>query len=225
MSDIRFLYQIELHEKFRDLFHRKRYEQLLLPIINASNEIFKGKSFEYIEEQSNGECDFIDCYGEKYDAKLLFDQEQGALVGDEKNNLVLWIESMYEESCEFSPLKLREDFNYLENMKLYKVLKSRIETVNQDEKAILFMPYPVVLDFEEANFYHKCTDFLQAVFDKLYQQGYVKCKDVFFIYPSMEKDIYVLRDSIRNREFIKDSVINEYMEYKIIPSIPKTHKE
>ena len=85
---------IYLSENFRDLIKRSSYENYVLLVINRSDRIFNGLTFTKNESQAHGECDYVDSNGEKYDAKLLLDKERGSLIGEEKNNIVLWIEDI-----------------------------------------------------------------------------------------------------------------------------------
>lgn len=46
-------------EKMIDGLKSKVYEKFVLSLMNASESVFPHK-YEYIEQQSHGECDFID---------------------------------------------------------------------------------------------------------------------------------------------------------------------
>ena len=63
--------------------------------------VFHSLPFTHIADQAHGESDFIDIKGLHYDAKLLFDKKQGALVGEPKNNLNEWLQVMLDEKTEF----------------------------------------------------------------------------------------------------------------------------
>jgi len=159
-------------DAFRDLFKRQKYEEYILTIINRSDRIFRDLNFEPVSEQSDGQCDFVDNHGVKYDAKLLFDKEQGQLIGDPKNVFQEWLEKMLDEKTEFGESINRRDLTYVENTKLYRIMKERIESLNNDENGILFIPFPIVDDFR-GSILQLTTDFLQATFDRLKDQGFI----------------------------------------------------
>lgn len=67
-------HRMEISDNIVELFHNKRYEKYVLEIMNISTTIFPEK-YEYVTNQSNGECDFIEVNtGIKYDAKIPFIQ-------------------------------------------------------------------------------------------------------------------------------------------------------
>ena len=55
-----------------------------------------------VENQTNGEPDFIDeNSGDKYEAKMLFDEEMGRLIGDRKYGSDEWIKRFLQLRNEF----------------------------------------------------------------------------------------------------------------------------
>lgn len=205
---------VSISPKFRDIVKRQRYEKEVLSIIQRSAVLFKGRCFSYVEKQSNGECDFIDNSNRKYDVKLLIDTQQGTLIGEKKNDLLDWIRTMIDECCEYSQIVLLRDKSAVQGTKLYNVMQQRIQSVKNDENAILFCPYPIVEDIRGAIFVQFNTDFLQAVYDLLRDKGYVCCQSVYFLYPSMEESVYVLRNAeTRVREYLDAPELSEYIKY------------
>ena len=71
---IHILHEVIITDAFRDLFKNQKYEQYVFMIISRSKVIFKGLEFRKIETQHNNEPDFMDQFGCKYDAKLLFNK-------------------------------------------------------------------------------------------------------------------------------------------------------
>lgn len=212
-------YMIVQHsEAFRDLFKRQKYEKYILTIINRSNKIFRGLQFESIPEQSAGQSDFIDNHGTKYDAKLLFDKAQGKLVGDPQNTFQQWLEEMQAEETEFGESISRRDLSYVKKTKLYRIMKERIESLKNDENGLLFIPFPIVDDFKESVILQLATDFLQATFDRIKEQGIVGKRKVYFIYPSARSHEYVLRNEERFREYIICPELKDFISYSIVPS-------
>ena len=89
-----------------------------------------------------------------------------------------------------------------------------------EEKAILFCPYPIVNDVRGAVFFQFATDYFQAVYDTLDDEKFINCKEVCFLYPSMEKNVLCFRNGkTREREFIESQEIGKYISFDTIPSV------
>lgn len=197
-------HEISISEEFRELFKRQQYEKYVYMIICRSKLLFKGKSFERIEYQSHGECDFKDEYGNKYDVKLLFNKKQGAMIGERKNDIINWLKAMDEERAQFSGCIMSRNLSLIVDTQLYKITKERLLTVSQDEDAIFFIPFPIVIDCQNVMFMQFASDYLQVVYDKLEDEGLVGERKLYFIYPSVEPETFVLRSgNSRKREYIK----------------------
>ena len=207
---------ISVSNEFRDLIKNGNYEKYVLLIIQASQEVFFGKQFHFVEKQSNGECDYIDQYGVKYDTKLVFNKKQGALLGDPKNEPDKWVEAMINESFEFSHCIEKRDLSLVRSTQLYGIMKDRIESTKEDENPILFIPFQLVDDCEDCFYLQMATDFLQAVYDRLVEDGIVKKRIVYFIYPSLEPEVYVLRDANRKREYIKCAELSQFVRFNAV---------
>ena len=205
---------IYLSDSFRDLIKRSSYEKYILCLINRSSHIFRGITFTRNESQSHGECDFVDNHGEKYDAKLLLDKERGSLIGEEKNNIVLWIEDIMREVNEFSQLLLKaQNYSFIPNTRLYTIMEKRLRSVKPNEHVIFFLPYPLVVDAKHSVFIQFSTDYIQAVYNCLLKNDLIGNRRVYFIYPSMEKDIYVLRDDHSFREYISVPELSDIITF------------
>ena len=151
MSGLAITKAISVSNEFRDLIKNGNYEKYILLILQASQVIFSGKQFHFVDKQSHGECDYIDQNGVKYDAKLIFNKKQGALLGDPKNDLVKWIEEMKNESIEFSRCIEQRDLSLVRSTQLYNIMKNRIESTKEDENPILFIPFQIVDDCEDCS--------------------------------------------------------------------------
>ena len=92
---------VTIDKSFRSLIQSQNYEKYVLTIINKSEAVFSDIEFTCIEDQSHGESDFVDNSGQFYDAKLLFDKKQGALIGDPNNEITEWLQVMLDEKTEF----------------------------------------------------------------------------------------------------------------------------
>lgn len=207
-------------EGFRDILKRQQYELLVLDILNKSVKMIRNLPLRRIDKQSNNEPDFLDTADNKYDVKLLIDKKQGEYIGNRKNDIIQWINSMMDESSEFSEYIYRHEQFELTTTKLYIVMKEKLNSLKEDETGILFCPYPIVNDSKYHVFLQLATDFLQAVYDKLESDGYVKCKGVYFLYPSMEKNVVCLRNGKSGiREFIESRELGKYISYDTVPII------
>lgn len=211
--DIRRTFTIK--DNFRKLIERHYYETLVLEILNNSKDIFKDYQFTHIENQAHGECDYIDQFGNKYDVKLLLDEKQGALIGEEKNELSKWAKKMYEESeeCEYAFSSKEIE---IENTLLYSILCQRLRTVKSDENAIIFSPFPLCNDFPNIIVSHFAVDYLKAVVDKLEEKNMYKCRSVYFIYLGMDSTSFVLREPLAyKKEFISSNCFLPYFETEV----------
>ena len=102
MGEIKLKDKAQINDKFREIIKSHEYEKYILSLLNDSKEIFKDITFDYLTSQSNGEPDFLDQHGNKYDVKLAFDTKQGQLLGDQRFDLVKWVKEMMDERAEFS---------------------------------------------------------------------------------------------------------------------------
>lgn len=205
---------VTIDRSFRDLIKSGAYEQYVFTIISRSEILFPGRTFTYNATQSHGECDFVDDLGQRYEAKLVFNNKQGQLIGDPKNQIQDWLQDMTDEKTEFGECIQKRNLSLVKKTKLYQIMKERLESVATDENAILFIPYPIVDDYKESVFLQLATDFLQAVYDQQNKEGIVGNRKVYFIYPSMEAHVYVLRSASRTREYIRCDELDDFIEYE-----------
>ena len=205
---------VTIDKSFRDLIKSGTYEKYVFTIINRSKTLFAGRCFTYNAAQSHGECDFVDDQGLKYDTKLIFNKKQGQLIGDPKNQIQDWLQAMKNEKGEFAESIQKRDLSLVASTKLYQIMKDRLESVGADENAILFIPYPIVDDQKDVKFLQLATDFLQAVYDRLVEDGVVGNRKVYFIYPSMDSHVYVLRSASRAREYIRCDKLDDFIRYE-----------
>ena len=216
---IKFRTAVTISDSFRDILKRQRYEELVLTTINKSQSLIRNLPLYRVTEQSNNEPDYLDTKGNKYDVKLLLDSKQGALIGERKNDLQLWIRSMMNECGEFDDCIRNRSIANVQSTQLYGILKKRLLSVKTDEAAILFCPYPVVNDYQHAVFMQLATDFLQAVVNEL-DEEIKACRGVYFLYPSIERGIMVLRDAnTKAREYIDAPEIAEYISFDTMPIV------
>lgn len=132
--------------------------------------------FAQITNQAHGESDFIDSNWLHYDAKLLFDKKQGTLIGEPKNDLNEWLQEMLDEKTEFGESIRKRDLSFLPTTRLYQVMKERLISVSPEENAIFFISFPIVDEYKESIFLQLTTDFLQAVYQQLVDNGMVESR-------------------------------------------------
>lgn len=205
---------VVIDESFRSLIKEHNYEKYLHTIINKSQLVFRGLKFKHIDNQAHGESDFIDSNGKKYDAKLLFDKKQGALIGDSKNEFEKWLREMQDEKTEFGECIRKRNLSIIDDTKLYKIMKARLASVKPDENAIMFIPFPIVDEYKNSVFLQLATDFLQAVYDKLEDDKLVGNRKLYFIYPSGEPQEYVLRNTDHMREYICCEELEDFISFE-----------
>lgn len=169
--------------------------------------------------QACGESDFYDVSNhEKFEAKLPFDKTEGRLICNKNSALDKWLEFMMNEESEFGDKIIVNRGKYkIENLQLYKTLEKRLNTVKEDENAVILFPCPITLDYEPVegtlHMVGFTSDILSALFDKLEQNKIIGERKVYVIYPSMDKKI-VLRYLNKNiREYLVFDKLNDIFEY------------
>lgn len=156
---------------YKKIRKKEVYEPIILNIMNDSSLCFPSK-YEHKEKQNHGEPDFVDIKsGEKFDAKLLFASQLCKALNEEKidnftNDLIDFISIDFPTYREKGP-KVFE---------LYKEMKNRIESLEDDETGILFFPFPVLMCTRGSIFSDLCSD----QFDWCFREIGVN-KKVFFI--------------------------------------------
>ena len=204
-----------IQDEFRTIIKSGNYEKIILDIMNSSKKIFPN---EYIhqENQSHGECDFIDKNTEeKYDVKLPLYKKQGKLLGSHNFDYEAWFKSMMDEVAEFSNV-INNRGNYIaEELILYKVIKDRLATIKEDENLILFFPFPVVTDDPNSIILRFASDILTFVFDALKNNGEIKSRKIYAIYPCMSNCLTIRFLNERKREYISNQPLKKYINYDI----------
>lgn len=210
---VQFQTEAIITEAFRGVIKSGKYEQFIGMILNRSERVLGRRQFRHIERQDQGQCDFVDSQGQKYDVKLVIDDEQGQIIGDKKYNICEWIKIMLQERGEYEESISLRDLSLVRKTKLFRILKERLHGIGADENVILFFPFPIVNDEAGRVFLQLCTDFLQAVYSRLEEDGYVGERNVFFIYPSMNRDEYILRNGHGMRENIRCEELGDYIVF------------
>lgn len=206
---------------FIELFNKNNYEKYVLEIMNNSKIIFPNSYIE-VSNQSQGQCDFIDSVtNEKYDAKLPFLPEQVRLLTDGKKHkpeIEKWIFELQKESTEYNPLAYRDDPQYLENIKLYKIIKMQVQKDKEDENIVFFLPYPITISLEGSFFFQSLSDFISVILNNLKEVVQMGCRNIFIIYPSSKKNSFVLRSTrdVNNKEYVTYDGMEKYFSHEIV---------
>lgn len=205
---------------FISLFNKNIYEAFVLEIMNLSKIIFPN-SYSMVTDQSAGQCDFIDNKGEKYDAKLPFNKEQIKLLTDGKKHkpeIKMWVNEIYRESAEYNPILLRDNPESIEKLKLYKIMKEQIFKDKDDESIIFFYPYTISLSYKDNILSQLGADYISAIFDRLKEEIDLADRKIYIIYPSSEKNYFVLRstDETYYKEYVYYDKTEKYFSYEVV---------
>lgn len=211
-----------ISDKFSKLVNKKVYEPLLCNLMNASTQVFPGQ-YELVAEQYSGQCDFIEVgTSTKFDAKLLFSCEHGRLIGSRNHNFTKWLELMLQEEAEYGKDIIVNRGQNVCSTELYRIIEQRLDTVEQDEHAVFFFPYPIVPDGKGFDVLHIATDFLDAIFRELRKQGKIGKRKIYVIYPALDGDIVLRCLNENQREFIRFPEFDEYLAYSFEDGIADT---
>lgn len=205
-----------ISDKFSQLINKNEYEPRLCNLMNMSKQIFPGQ-YEWIKEQSSGECDFVEIQtGTKFDAKLPFMKRHGKLIGSRKHDFQKWLELMQQEEAEFGKDIVATRGQKVVSLELYKIMECRLDTVKEDENVIFFFPYPIVLDSKDSIMLQFVTDFLSAIFNELEKNNKIAARNIYTIYPSIDGDIVLRCLNDNKREYLKFSEFDNYISYGLI---------
>lgn len=204
-------------ERFSKLIDKNEYEPRLCVLMNQSKEIFPGK-YERVEEQFSGQCDYVEVEsGTKFDAKLPFTRKHGKLIGSNNHDFKKWLELMQKEESEFGEDIVASRGKNIASLELYKIMHERILSLEADENAVFFFPYPIVLDCKEFEFMHFTSDFLDAIFRELKRSKEIGTRNVYVIYPAFDGDIVLRCLNDNRREFLRYDGFDEFITYQFNP--------
>lgn len=212
-------YQIKssIDIRFGELLKSSNYETLVGELMNQSKVVFP-HSYIHQEEQSAGQCDYIDSItGEKYDAKLPLSRKDGAQIGSNKGNVGNFSKIMYQEAAEFRirPEKMTSHDSLVMSLSLYNIMKNLIAKTNPDEHVVFFIPYPIVFDFTDFPL-SGVVDILKAIYRLLNKELDFGEKQIYAIYVAYDKKV-VLRNLGRDkREYIEFDKLRRFVDYEVI---------
>ena len=206
---------VTISDKIKHFIQSGNYEQFILELLNQSTKLFPG-SYEYIYNQSNNQCDFIDIKTEeKYEAKLLITSEQGRLVGSRNSDYLRWICTMLEEVEEFDKYIKDKGRYKIEDFQLYKLMHNKLLNIKCDENAILFIPFIISREPANSIYFQFATDILSVIFNKLKENEVVGSRKVYAIYPCIDGGVLVRHLGSCVREHIKNDKLQEYISFDV----------
>lgn len=214
-------HSFSVSKNFIDLFNKKNYEKYVLDLMNLSKKVFPN-TYTMVDDQSDGQCDYIDTItNAKFDAKLPFHKDQVYLLTNRREHapeIEKWIKEMHDEAAEYDPFSLRDNPHYTESTKLYRIMKEQILKDKEDESIVFFLPYPISLDFKDSVVLQFATDYISMIFDELKKNVDLKQRNIYTIYPSSEKNCFVLRCSNNSyfREYLHYDRMEKFFYYEVV---------
>lgn len=214
-----YLQKSSISENIIDLFHKERYEPLILTIMNLSKVVFP-EEYEYVENQSKGECDYLGKTSHnKYDAKLPFLPQQVELLTNGKKHgplIKTWIKELYDEAFEYQPLKMREDPSFsVKDTKLYRILEKAVQQDSSEENLVFFFPFPVVPAIPHP-LLDITSNFLTRIYSELNKDYDFTLRSLYVIHASQLRGVLTLRNlKTRETEHLPFSAFDEYFSYNI----------
>ena len=204
--------EVTIFEGLKTIIKSGNYEKVILEIMNSSKRIFTSQ-YIHQQEQSRGECDFVDAVNdEKYDAKLPFCNNQGKLLGSNNCDYEAWLKTMIDESSEFGNIAENRGKIKTEELALYKIIKERLTSVKEDENLILFFPFPIVAcDVHGSVFLQFASNILTSVFDALEKNGLVNNRKIFAICPCMDNHLATRYLNKRTCEYVSDEPLKNIL--------------
>ena len=207
-----FLQSASISVNLKKLMQGANYEKILLKLMTESTLVFPGE-YEHIEKQAKGECDFVEKVTKiKFDAKLVLNKEQGKNIFSKQGNVNNYAEIMRRQVVEFSE-HMSQGRKDIESCGLYKAISENIAKTQDDENAILFIPYPIVPDVEH-NPLKGSKDFLTYIFNALKTNKVVGERCVYAVYLTGDGKTVLRNLDTDEREYINCIELTQYISYK-----------
>ena len=205
-----------LSDDLKSFIQSGNYEQYILDLMNKSTKVFQGQ-YASNEDQSCNQCDFYDVQTfEKFEAKLPFDKKEGRLICSNNADFKAWIEFMMDEEAEFGEKIIQQRGKYsVDSLRLYKTMKKRINTVQDDENAVILFPYPITFDIEHDSVFF-CGDILSTIFSELVKNGVIGTRKIYVIYPSLDNKMVLRCLNNDKREYLISADMNRVFSYTFL---------
>mgnify|MGYP003302197504 CR=1 FL=1 len=203
-----------IHNDIKELIKSGNYEKIILDLMNSSKTIFPN-AYIHLDNQAHGECDFVDSItGEKFDAKIPINQKQGKIIGSRNGDIRALTTELHKEALEFQSCFSEEPKKPNNELKLFKKMEYNISKTKADENIIFFIPYPIVLDFEDFPLIG-IQDLLKKIYYEMALTFDLSKKHLYAIYISFDKKM-VLRDlETDKREYLDFPDMQCYVGYDI----------
>ena len=82
---------------------------------------------------------------------------------------------------------------------------------------IFFFPFPIVISSENSVILQCVTDYLKAIYDKFEEELNLDKREIFTIYPTNEKNKFVIRNLCTNdRESVVCNELEKYFSIELV---------
>ena len=208
-------YEASVSSNIKELMQARTNEKIICNLMNKSTIIFQNH-YTRIADQSNNQPDFVDEFGKKYDAKLLFEQKQCKLISKGLSYLNDWTNSILAEIDESSHILLYNSGTKITDTTLYREIVDRLNSIESDEAAILFFPFPIVPESKNSVHMRDVTDILSMTYNAVCQNTKKKDIETYIIYTSVVDQEFVLRDLDNDeKEYLPWDDLEKYITYSM----------
>lgn len=203
--------QLYVSSEFKNLLTRgNKYEDYVLEIMNKSSYIFPN-TYEKIEQQSNGEPDFIDkITKEKFDAKLAVSEEQcRAFCGE--GNFEFFIDKFLEQNNEIYDLLVN---NKNQELCVEKIMTKQLNKKSTKSKNIIFFfTFPIGTLFANSLTSIVCSSYIDTIFAKI--RKIANGRKIFTICPTLDGYYEIRNVDEKDPESIKNDKLDKYFKWTI----------
>jgi len=202
-------YVCNISKNIRNIIQSRIYENIILKVMNNSTKVFPG-IYSKNGVQDAGECDFYNSITEeKYDAKIIFTNEQCQNISKGNENIE-WLKSLLDEISEAS--KYMKEKNRFKATVFYNTLCRRLKSVERDENAILFIPFPIVSSRNESVWLRFSANIMSIAYEILIEEYPDICdKNIYLIYVNTKNEFVLCKLGTFMEEYIQ--MENDYIKY------------
>jgi hypothetical protein len=206
-------YFASVSPNIRELIQARTYEKIICNLMNQSTRIFPN-NYTQVLNQSNNEPDFVDEFGNKYDVKLLFENQQCQLIAKGLTHLEDWIKSVLVEIDESSRILFNNKDADITDTLLYNEFLRCFKKIGSDEAAILFMPFPIVIESEQSVFMQFASNILTMTYNAICMNTNRVSIGAYIIYPSaLDRKIVLRKLDSYGTEYLPMGEFEKYVIY------------
>ena len=181
-----------------------------------SLSVFKSK-YEHSKSESNGESDFYDVNDNniKYDAKIIFYSEICKEM--ENNNISQWFGEIQNEMNEIYLYIKEGQLEKISKTRLYLEIQKRLDSIEEDENAILLFPFPIGLENSRSiigELMNSSLTYTASCVINDFPNN--KKHGNFLIYGTVYNEIFIIDLSNNVRELLNRNYISKYMRSEIV---------